>query len=267
MASDYAPGMPEGDTLHRVAARLQVLVGQRVEVETPHPRAAAKGVAERLHGRTLESVEAVGKNLLLRFDGGLVLRSHLRMTGRWQVERRGATRAGLPWLVLRGDEHEAVLWNGPVLEVGHDDGTSRLGPDILAEPVDVEAMLERLRATPQERAVGEALLDQRLVAGIGNLWRAEALWQARVSPWRPLAAVPDSELRSVLDAAHRLMRAGVEGTRPLRHVYRRSGRPCRRCGATIRSHPLGEAPRTAYWCPGCQRSDADPPETPAEPDS
>src|SRR5204862_4965633 len=95
--------MPEGDSLHRAAAKLQVLAGQRVEVETPHPRAAGKGLAERLDGRTLEMVEAVGKHLLLRFEGGLVLRSHLRMTGRWRVEPKGARRVGRPWLVLRGE--------------------------------------------------------------------------------------------------------------------------------------------------------------------
>src|SRR5439155_12092539 len=103
--------MPEGDAVHRAALSLQVLAGQRVEVETPHPRAATKGLADRLDGRLLESVEAVGKNLLLRFEGGLVLRSHLRMSGRWRVERRGVLRSGRPWLVLRGSEHEAVLWN------------------------------------------------------------------------------------------------------------------------------------------------------------
>jgi endonuclease-8 len=107
--------MPEGDSLHRAARRLQVLVGERVEVETPHPRAAVKGLVERLDGRRLEGVEAVGKNLLLRFEGGLVLRSHLRMSGRWRVERRGTPRTGRPWLVLRGAEHEAVLWSGAVL--------------------------------------------------------------------------------------------------------------------------------------------------------
>jgi endonuclease-8 len=252
--------MPEGDSLHRAARRLQPLVGQRVAVETPHPRAAAKQLVERLDGRTLESVEAVGKNLLLRFEGGLVLRSHLRMTGRWRVEPRGATRAGRPWLVLRGSEHEAVLWNGPVLELGRDPGaaTRRLGPDILAGPPDFDGMLARLRAQPREREVGDALLDQRLVAGIGNLWKAEALWESRVSPWRPLADVADDELRAVLEAAHRLMRAGVEGARPLRHVYRRAGRPCRRCGTAIRSYPQGEAARIAYWCPGCQRGGRDP---------
>jgi len=251
--------MPEGDSLHRAARSLQVLVGQRVEVEAPHPRAGGKRLAERLDGLRLESVEAVGKNLLLRFEGGLVLRSHLRMTGRWRVEPRGARRAGRPWLVLRGAEHEAVLWNGPVLELERDDGrTGRLGPDILGEPPDFESMLERLRAEPPARTVGEAVLDQRLVAGIGNLWKAESLWEARVSPWRPLGGLEDRELLAVLDAAHRLMRTGVEGTRPLRHVYRRTGRPCRRCGSVIRSHSQGDPPRTAYWYPGCQRSDSEP---------
>ncbi|HUJ92680.1 MAG TPA: DNA-formamidopyrimidine glycosylase family protein [Gaiellaceae bacterium] len=251
--------MPEGDSLHRAAQSLQVLVGERVEVETPHPRAGGKRLAERLDGLRLESVEAVGKNLLLRFEGGLVLRSHLRMTGRWRVEPRGARRAGRPWLILRGAEREAVLWNGPVLELSREGGRpGRLGPDILGDPPDFESMLERLRGEPKVRTVGEAILDQRLVAGIGNLWKAESLWDARVSPWRPLGGLEDRELLAVLDAAHRLMRTGVEGTRPLRHVYRRAGRACRRCGGVIRSHPQGDPPRIAYWCPGCQRSDADP---------
>src|SRR6266404_3298658 len=157
---NYAAGMPEGDAIHRAARRLQVLAGQRVAVETPHPRAAMKGLAERLDGRLLESVEAVGKNVLLRFEGGLVLRSHLRMTGRWRVERRGASRRGRPWLILRGDEHEAVLWNGPVLELARDARRiAQLGPDILSRPPDFDGMLERLRAEQQTRAVGDALLD------------------------------------------------------------------------------------------------------------
>ncbi|HET7146004.1 MAG TPA: DNA-formamidopyrimidine glycosylase family protein [Gaiellaceae bacterium] len=250
--------MPEGDSLHRAARRLQVLTGQRVEVETPHPRAATKGLAAKLDGRTLEAVEAVGKNLLLRFEGGLVLRSHLRMTGRWRVEPKGARRAGRPWLVLRGDEHEAVLWNGPILELADERRLAHLGPDILEEPPDYEEMLARFRAEPALRTIGDAVLDQRLVAGIGNLWKAEALWDVRVSPWRPLADVSDRELRAALASAHRLMRAGVDGARPLRHVYRRAGRACRRCGGVIRSHPQGEAARTAYWCPGCQRGGQEP---------
>lgn len=255
----YADDMPEGDSLRRAAAKLQVLAGQRVGVETPHPRAAVKGLAAQLDGRTLESVEAVGKNLLLRFEGGLVLRSHLRMTGRWRVEPIGGRRAGKPWLVLRGDAYEAVLWNGPLLElVKEGDLLSHLGPDILEVPPDLEGMIERLRAVSPRREVGDALLDQRLVAGIGNMWKAEALWASRVSPWRAVGQVEDVELRAVLDSAHRMMRAGVEGVRPLRRVYRRAGRVCQRCGGVVRSHPQGETARIAYWCPGCQRGGREP---------
>ncbi len=250
--------MPEGDSLHRAAQRLQVLVGERVEVETPHPRAAVKGLPGRLDGRRLEQVEAVGKNLLLHFEGGLVLRSHLRMKGRWRLERRGTDRTGKPWLVLRGAEHEAVLWNGAVLELVGPRGAPRLGPDILGEPPDYETMLARLRTEP-EREVGDALLDQRLVAGIGNLWKAEALWEAHVSPWRRLEEVDDSELRTVLEAAHTLMRTSVERPRPGRHVYRRAGRLCPRCGGVVRSAPQGANARTAYWCPGCQVGGNAPP--------
>jgi endonuclease-8 len=247
--------MPEGDSLRIAAQRLQALVGERVQVETPHPRAAATGVAPKLDGRRLESVEAQGKNLLLRFEGGLVLRSHLRMRGRWQVSPKGRRRFGQPWLVLQGEEREAVLWNGPVLEL-HARATERLGPDILAEPPDFDAIVARLRTDP-DHELGDALLDQRLVAGIGNLWKAEALWEARVSPWRRVGEVSDAELRAVLAAAHRLMRASVEG-RASRRIYRLGGRPCPRCGTPIRSHGQGDANRTAYWCPGCQEGDRTP---------
>ncbi len=247
--------MPEGDSLHLAARRLQVLVGQPVGVETPHPRAAAKRIAERLDGAVLESVEAVGKNLLLRFAGGHVLRSHLRMSGRWRVEARGAPRRGRPWLVLRGTEHEAVLWNGPVLEL---DKPVRAGADILDADPDYDAMVSRLRAQRRDREIGDALLDQRLVAGIGNIWRAESLWSARVSPWRALGDVPDDELRAVLEDAHRLMTASVEGARPLYRVYRRTGRACSRCGSAIRAHAQGDGARIAYWCPTCQRGGKEP---------
>ena len=240
--------MPEGDSLHRAAARLQILVGQKVEVETPHPRAAVKRLAERLDGRTLDRVEAEGKNLFLSFAGGLVLRSHLRMNGRWRVEPRGTARRGTPWLVLRGDEYEAVQWNGPILDLVTTSYAAESVPDIVRE----EPEAARFRSGDQSRAVGDALLDQRLVAGIGNMWKAEALWEARVSPWRPLADVSDDELAAVLEAAHRMMSTSVEGARPLRRVYRRAGRACRRCGSVIRSAPQGEHARTAYWCPRCQ---------------
>ena len=242
--------MPEGDSLARAARRLQVLVGERVEVETPHPRAAVKQLAPRLDGRRLLGVEAAGKNLILRFEDGVVLRSHLRMSGRWQVRARGSKLVGRPWLVLRGTEREAVLWNGPVLELD-DRAVRRLGPDILAEPPDLDTMIANLRRGPR-RAVGDALLDQRLVAGIGNLWKAEALWEARVSPWRPVAELSDAQLRAVLRAAHELMTASVKSGRERRLIYNRAGRGCPRCGTPIEARGQGDANRTAYWCHGCQ---------------
>jgi endonuclease VIII len=249
--------MPEGDAIHRAARRLQPLVGQTLEVESPHPQAAVKNLPEKLSGRRLDAVEAVGKNLLLRFEGGLVLRSHLRMRGRWQLRPRNGGGRGRPWLVLRGAEQEAVLWNGPVLEL-HGRGVRGLGPDILAEPPDLDAMLARFRMADQGREVGEALLDQRLVAGIGNAWKAEALWRTRLSPWRKLRDLPDPELRSMLAQAAGLMRSSLEGRRERKATYRRAGRPCPRCGTPIRSRGQGDDNRIAYWCPSCQRGDAPP---------
>jgi endonuclease VIII len=243
--------MPEGDALHRAARRIRPLVGERLEVETPHPRAAATGVAEQLNGRRLEEVEAVGKNLVLRFEGGLVLRNHLRMKGRWTLRERGQEGRGRPWLVLRGGTREAVLWGGSVLELNAR-AVGKLGPDILSDPPEFDRMLGRLRGEDQRRAVGDALLDQRLVAGIGNVWKAESLWRARVSPWRPLADLTDEELRGVLAEAARLMRSSVEGGRSKRAVYRAAGRPCPRCQTPVASRGQGDANRMAYWCPTCQ---------------
>jgi len=242
--------VPEGDSLHRAARRLQPLVGQRLEVEAPHPRAQATGVAPRVDGLVLESVEAVGKNLLLHFEGGVVLRSHLRMSGRWRLDPRGAKRVGTPWLVLRGEEMEGVLWNGPVLTIGAEP-VRRLGQDVLAEEFDEAAAVERLRGAG-DRPLGEALQDQRLLAGVGNMWMAEALWEIRVSPWLRVRDIPDETLAEALSAARRLMQGSLATGRPGRNVYRRAGRPCRRCGTIVSSRGQGDANRTAYWCSGCQ---------------
>ena len=245
--------MPEGDSLQRAARRLQVLVGRRIEAFSPHPRGAATGVASAVDGRVLEAVEAIGKNLILRFEGGVSVHSHLRMSGRWRVDPRGTRRVGRPWLVLRGGDWEAVQWNGPVLALGGARALGGLGPDLLADDADLGAAAGRLRAGAAGRPLGEALLDQRLVAGIGNMWMAEALHGVRLSPWLPVADATDDELRSALAAARERMRASLTGSRPARAVYRRAGRPCPRCGTPVRSRSLGEANRTAYWCPGCQR--------------
>ncbi len=248
--------MPEGDSLHRAAQRLQPLVGQRLEVESPNPRAQATGVAPRIDGRVLESVEAVGKNLLLRFEGNVVVRSHLRMTGRWRIEPRGRARTGLPWLVLRGEAQEGVLWNGPVLTL-ESRNLRRLGQDVLADEFDADAAVVRLRGAA-DRRLGEALQNQRLVAGIGNMWMAEALWSIRVSPWVRVRDADDEVLRDAVEAARRLMRDALATGRPGRQVYRRAGRPCLRCGTIVRSRGQGDENRTAYWCPGCQAGGGPP---------
>jgi endonuclease VIII len=244
--------MPEGDSLHRIAARLRVLVGERVEAESPNPRGRATGVAGAVDGRLLEAVDAVGKNLLLRFDRDVVVRSHLRMNGRWRLRRRSDPAwRGSPWLVLRGREWEATQWNGPVLALG--EGVTRgLGPDLLGHDSAPGGILLRLRHVDPSRLVGDALVDQRVVAGIGNMWLSETLWHARVSPWSRLADVDDDVLESALRWAREAMRASVAGVRPERAVYRRAGRGCRRCGEPLRSRGLGDANRTAYWCPRCQ---------------
>jgi endonuclease VIII len=239
--------LPEGDSLHRAAERLRVLEGQVVEAESPHPRAALLGIAERIDGKRLEHVEARGKNLVLTFEGGLVVRSHLRMRGRWLVQAADRPVLGRPWLVLRAGAWQAVQRNGPILEVGTTK-LARLGPDVMDDPPDLEAMLERFRSADQGRELGDAVLDQSLVAGIGNKWKAEALFEASASPWIRLREAQDKELLSVLSAASRLM----QGPRRRNRVYRRAGRPCARCGAPIRSRPQGEHARMAYWCPVCQ---------------
>ncbi len=231
-----------------------MLVGETLAVEAVHPRARAAAVAERLDGRVLESVEARGKNLLLRFEGGRVLRSHLRMNGSWRVLPAAAETPGLPWLVLRGRERKAVLRGGSVLELS-DRATMGLGPDILADPPDLPAIVARLRATDQRRELGEALLDQRLIAGIGNVWRAETLWETRLSPWLRLGETSDTELEAVLSTAAQMMRLSLAGGQHARRVYRRAGRPCPRCGTPVESRGQGDDNRIAYWCPGCQKGE------------
>jgi endonuclease VIII len=252
--------VPEGDSLHRAAARLQPLVGQVVSVEAQHPRARVLGVAEAIDGKRLARVHAVGKNLLLTFEEGLVLRSHLRMSGRWTVRPAGAPVAGKPWLVLRSDEHQAILRGGAVLELAFDATSTgllrgrlgRLGPDVMAEPPDLDAMVARFRAADQDRELGDALLDQRLVAGIGNMWRAEGLFLARVSPWARLRDVSDEELRRVLEETA----AAMHAPRRRRLVYGKVGRPCPRCAVPIAAWRQGDDARTAYWCPACQGTPA-----------
>lgn len=243
--------MPEGDALHRIARRLQPLVGERVDASSPHPRGRASGVAAAVDGLRLEGVEAIGKHLVLRFEQGIHVRSHLRMSGRWGIVAPGEEPRGHPWLVLRTPRGVAAQWNGPVLTVTRG-GRPGVGPDLLGRDVDPHALALRLRAAEPSAPLAAVLQDQRLVAGIGNMWAAEALWQQRLSPHLPVGRVDVGVLAALLDWTRSEMLAAVEGRRPPRAVYRRSGRPCRRCGTPLRSQGVGEHNRTAYWCPGCQ---------------
>lgn len=264
--SAYAGKVPEGDTIHRVANRMRAfLVGQAPdEIATPHPRHTYERWPERLRGRTVASIDAHGKHLFVRFEGNLTLHSHLRMTGAWGVYGRGqrwGRSAHRAWLVMRSGEREAVQFDGPVLELRDeaqlrlDPRLAALGPDILGEDFDVSAVLGRLRNGDPTRPLGEALLDQRVVAGIGNIWKAEACFAAGVDPWRRVGELGESEARTVLETARERMAESVRAgfhARP-KAVYRRVGMPCLRCGTKIRSRGQGEQNRITYWCPGCQR--------------
>src|SRR4051812_29737910 len=263
--------MPEGDTIHYAANRIRPIVAGRVpdEVRTPHPRFALDRWPERLAGRAVEAVDAHGKHLFVRFEGDLVIHSHLRMTGSWGTYgpgrrwRRSPRRA---WLVLRAREHDVVQFDGPVLELQTasrarlDQRVAALGPDILAaewgEAQD-RRFLRRLREDDPTRPIGDALLDQRTLAGIGNLWKVEGCFEAGIDPWRPTGEVSDAEAVAIVDARRpKMQRSALDGNQTrFRRVYGRAGRPCPRCGGAspIRVRGQGDGNRATFWCPSCQR--------------
>ncbi len=261
--------MPEGDTIHHAARRVGAVLSGHVPdaIGTPHPRFGCDRWPERLAGRRVEAVDAVGKHLLLRFEGGLVIHSHLRMTGTWRVLRSGQRWPRSPrsaWLVIRRGEDEVVQFNGPVLDlltaarVRTDPRLANLGPDLVApEPFDEAKFLRRLREDDPTRTLGDALLDQQIVAGIGNFWKSEGCWLARIDPWRPLARVSDEEALAVVRSVRPLMQQSADRGRQglFRTIYDKAGLPCPRCGAPslIRARGQGDHNRTTYWCPSCQR--------------
>ena len=255
--------MPEGDTIHRAAARIAAAFAGTVpeDLATPHPRHRMDRWPERLAGRRLTAVDAHGKHMLLRFEGGLAIHSHLRMTGAWTVGRVGERWRRSPrraWLVLRGAGWEAVQFDGPVLELLTEQRARKqlgvLGQDVLGAQFDERAFLVRLREGDPTRAVGDALLDQHVLAGIGNLWKSETCHACAVSPWRPLAELADEEAVSLAAFARAAMREAVRAgvhARPSA-VYRRAGRPCPRCGEEILQRGQGDDNRLTFWCAGCQ---------------
>ena len=259
--------MPEGDTIHWHASRILPVLEGHVpdELATPHPRFGRDRWPERLAGRAVRSVDAHGKHLFLRFEGGLTIHSHLRMTGSWGVLDDGASSprsARSVWLRIRRGEREVLQFNGPVLELMTDSRTrldsriAGLGPDILAPELDEARFLRRLREDDPTRPIGDALLDQRTIAGIGNLWKVEGCFAAGIDPWRPAGEVSDEEALAIVNEARPRMRiSATDGIQDrFKVVYGKAGRPCPRCGppALIASRGQGDGNRITYWCPRCQ---------------
>ncbi len=269
--------MPEGDTLFRTAAGLRPhLVGRSVTAaRTGGPGAHPQ--VERIVGQEITAVEALGKNLLIRFGNGLEIRTHLRMNGSWHRYRPGE-----PWrrppararLIIEVPGTVAVCFDAPVVEVLEQRAETvhpslgRLGPDLLAPDFDAAEAVRRLREPSRAATrIGEAILDQRALAGIGNVYKSEVLWLERIAPSALVGDLDDATLNRLVTAAQRLLRANAEpGAGPERvttgarrrtigplYAYGRAGRPCRRCGTPIRSARQGrDVPRTTYWCPTCQ---------------
>jgi endonuclease-8 len=264
--------VPEGDTVWLAAQHLQRALGGQLLVRSDFrvPQLATVD----LSGQTVLGVVPRGKHLLTRLSGGLTLHTHFRMDGTWHLYRPGDRWTGGPaWqvrVVLETASWQAVGYRLPVVELVTDEASvvGHLGPDVLAEDWDLERAVANLQAQP-EREVGLALLDQRNLAGFGNLYRTEMLFLRGLTPWTAVADVPD--LPALVRTGHRLMLANrghwqQSTTGSLRHgkdhwVFERAGRPCRRCGARILSAEQGAAPyaRLSYWCPRCQLGPAPPP--------
>jgi endonuclease-8 len=270
--------VPEGDTIHRTAARLaRALAGKKVvRFESTVPELARA----RVEGCVVTAVEARGKHLAVRFDDGHVLLSHMRMTGSWHLYRpheKWWQPAHLARVVIgvgpeKGDDPLlAVCFAAPVVRLVREEQAERelatLGPDVVAErfapDVAVAEAITRLRAGGGDRPIGVAIMDQRALAGVGNVYKSEVLFAERVSPLAPVASLDDRVLAAIVARARALMRRNLRAdqgmrttTRGLsgdRHaVYRRQGLPCPRCGAPIARIVQGDLRRSTYYCPRCQ---------------
>ena len=272
--------MPEGDSIFRAARTLhRALAGSAVtRFESALPALNRIDHDRPLAGRTIESVSARGKHLLMTFSGDLVLRTHMRMNGSWHIYRPGERwqrPARDMRIVVETARFVAVGFNVPVAEFLTGRELSRhsvleaLGPDLLAPSFDREEVLRRMR-NEAGTAIADVLLNQRVVAGIGNIFKSEVLFLASVDPFRPTNELSDETLRLIVNEAAAQLRAnvlersqtlstasGIRTTRSLDPreklwVYGRGGKPCRKCGTTIRAKKTGDDARLTYWCPGCQ---------------
>jgi endonuclease-8 len=272
--------MPEGDAIFRAARTLhRALAGSRVtRFESVFPALTRVDQDRPLADRTVESVASRGKHLLMTFSGDLILRTHMRMHGSWHIYRPGERwqrpARDMRILVATGD-FVAVAFNVPIAEFLTAREMSRqlqaLGPDLLADGFDSADVRQRMRTRPDE-AIADVLLNQRIVAGIGNVFKSEILFIAGVDPFRTVARLSEEELARIIDTARTALRANVltrsqtlspalgrRTTRSLNPreplwVYGRGGKPCLKCGAPISAKKTGLDARLTYWCPRCQKS-------------
>jgi endonuclease-8 len=271
--------MPEGDTLARIAVALRPYLAGRV-VTAARARLPGPQVS-RIVGMKIDAVDAAGKNLLIKFDGGLELRTHLGLHGSWHRYRPGETWRRPPSraaLVIEVPGAIAVCFDAPVVELFERRAEvvhptiSMLGPDLAATEFDQAEAVRRLRDPARAQTeIGDAVMDQRALAGIGNVFKSEVLFMERVDPFAPLGTLDEPAIERVVATARELLQANARpeaaagrtttvdlktGARlaPSRlWVYDRAGRPCHRCGTLIEAAPQGsELPRTTYWCPSCQ---------------
>ncbi|MCK6551553.1 Fpg/Nei family DNA glycosylase [Myxococcota bacterium] len=261
--------MPEGDTILRTARTLSRAIGGQVVTRF---ESTVPGVAgARLTGQRVERVDAAGKNLLITFEDGRVLRTHMMMTGAWHIYRPGERwrkSPGAARVVIEAGDWLAVCFAAPVVELVREGGLashaplSTLGPDVLADGFDVTAAAQRIAGAGQ-RPIGEVLLDQTVIAGVGNVYKSECLFLGGIHPRTPAAAIPIETLVELVDRTARLMRAnlttsarrtrGLDSTsRERLWVYRRRGEPCARCATPVDVVHQGEARRSTYYCPRCQ---------------
>lgn len=259
--------MPEGDNIFRTAHVLQRAIGgQKV---TGYRSSLPSLIDADLVGHTISTVEACGKNLLISFDDGRVLYSHMRMSGSWHIYRPGEA-----WqrserqsrVVLETSNYIAVCFNAPVVEllsaqqVKRHSTLQRLGPDLLKDDFSYEEAMRRLREH-NNIAISEAIMRQSIMAGIGNVYKSEILFILHINPWTLVGQLSDPQIRDIVATARELMRKNLEGKprttrwaldRQRHWVYKRSGRPCHRCGTLIRMRRQGDDGRSTYWCPQCQ---------------
>jgi endonuclease VIII len=264
--------MPEGDTLHRTAHTLgRVLDGQRLV----RVRSSVPAIAEaELAGHVVEAVTAQGKNLLIRFDDGRVLHTHLKMRGSWHVYRPGE-RFQRPEhqarVVLEVSDALAVCFAAPTVRLlaanaaTSDQYLSGLGPDLIPDQFDLEQAVTGLRAL-SELSLGEAVMTQTALSGIGNIYKSETLFVCRVNPFRAVSELDRETLTRIVLTARELLRKNARPDSPQRTtttntsaggqywVYRRSGQACRVCGTTLRMQRQGALHRSTYYCPSCQSS-------------